>query len=168
MEHFDPFTPTEEQAKNNPNKYWDGFLKQKVKLLLEKLKEAGNITDGQFEKELSQVVEEVPENKADFISKDEMALRVLELYAKENDGFADEKLKKAYLEKLAPFLANKLRTCEFEDVDQELQKEIVVLQKADMLGKEDLQKLRENFGTHFSDLKMKEYAEELNNPKTEE
>jgi hypothetical protein len=168
MEHFGPFALTEDQAKNNPNKYWDGFLKQKVKFLLEKLKEAGNTTDGLFDGEVDKVMQEVPKNKADFISKDEMTLRVLELYAKENDGFADEKLKKAYLEKLAPFLANKLRACEFEDVDQELQKEIAVLQKTNVLGKDDLQKLRENFGTYFSDLKMEEYSEELNNPKTEE
>ncbi|MCK9352024.1 MAG: hypothetical protein WCT49_03685 [Candidatus Paceibacterota bacterium] len=168
MEHFEPFAPTEEQSNNNPNKYWDGFLKQKVKLLLEKLKEAGNITDGQFEKEVDVVMEEVPKNKADFVSKEELAIRVLELYAKENDGFADEKIKKAYVEKLASYLASKLQSFEFEDVDQELQKEIIVIQKEDVLNKDDMDELRDLFGAQFSELKMKQYAEELENPNKDE
>ena len=162
MEHFEPFTPTEEQAKNNPNKYWEGFLGQKVKLIAEKLKQTGNVGDPDVAKILDDVLEDVPKNKADFISKDEMLIRGLELYARENGGFANEKLKKAYVEKLAPFLAGKLSAYEFDTIDQELQKEIAKLQKTGILGAEDLQKFRENFGGYFSDLKMKEYEEELN------
>lgn len=165
MEHFNPLALTEEQAKNNPNKYWDGFLGQKVKLLCEVLKKIGNVSDVSVTKALDEAIAEVPKNKADFISKEEILIRALELYAKENDGFAEEKLKRAYIENLAPFLAHKLHACEFDTVDQELQKEIEAIQKADVLAPSDLSELREKFGIHFSDIKMKEYEEEMGGKK---
>ncbi len=168
MENWNPLTPTEEQAKNNPNKYWEGFLGQKITLLAEILRKGGSLNDGQFVKELNQAISEIPKNKADFISKDEIIMRTLEFCAKEDTGFSDEKLKKTYIEKLSWSLAEKLHRFDYGEVDQELQKEIEAIQKMGILNVNDIQEIRDSFGRHFSDIKMKEYADELENPKREE
>lgn len=170
MEHKNPFELTPEQNQTNPNKYWEGFLGQKVTLIAGLLKEHGNITDPSVAKALAEALAEVPKNRQGVISKDELLIRSLEFYAKEGNGFVSEKLEKEYVNVMAEFLLARLGGYDYDTVNAPLQEEINVLlkEKGIPLRENSVLALRDKFWAHFAALKMEEYARETSHREEKE
>ncbi len=158
MEHG-PLELSLQQKSNSPDKFWEGFLGQKVTQLALILKERGSITDPDVVKALDDALSDVPKNRKEFVSKDELLLRALELYAKENNGFANEKLEKGYVDTMAAALLSRLREYDFDTVGVPLQEGIDILlkDKEIHLRASAVDALRDTFWERFSALKAEEY-----------
>jgi hypothetical protein len=158
MEHG-PLDLSPQQKSNSPDKFWEGFLGQKVTRVAGLLKDRGNITDPSVARALEESVSEVPKNRQEFVSKDEILLRALELYAQENNGFVNEKLEKGYTDTMAASLSNRLQSSDFDTAGELFQEEIDMILKDKRIPLQDsgVLALRDKFWEKFSALKAEEY-----------
>jgi hypothetical protein len=154
MEHG-PFELSKAQASNSPDDFWKGFLGQKVTKLALILEEKGDVADTAIEQELEKAIADVPKNRQEFVSKNELLLRALERYAKEKNGFVNEKLEKGYIDIVTEEFLCRLREYDFDTVSAPLQEEIdkIVKEKEVPLREEAVKNLRDAFWERFSALK---------------
>lgn len=182
MEHFDPLAPNEEQMKNNPNKKWEKLLEPIINRLYNNFLLVTNESDSEkveyFEKYLDEEMKGFSKEdvKAKLISKEELRLRVLELYAMRKVGAGSTEkekekhnsIKTIYIDKLALALAEKFRKLEYDTVYDELQKEIVPRQEKCALNDEETQTLRDKFDEYFAKVKEEEYNKPQNTENEDE
>lgn len=158
MEHG-PLELSLQQKSNSPDKFWEGFLGQKVTQVARLLKECGNPNDPSVAKALEDALSAVPKSRQEFISKEELLLRSLELYATENHGFVSEKLEKGYIDAVAASLLRRFQEYDFDAVSEPLQEAIdaIVKDKGIILRDSAIDRLRGTFWKNFSARKTEEY-----------
>lgn len=160
MEH-NPFELSAAQVSNSPDDFWKGFLGQKVTKLANLLEKTGDVFEPSVQEELEKALNDVPENRQEFVSKNELLLRALEWYAKEGNGFANEKLEQEYVGIVANELLGRFREYDFDAVSTPLQEEIdmIVKEKGIPLRSDSVESIRNLFWERFSALKTEEYGE---------
>lgn len=153
MEHS-PFKLSEAQISNSPDDFWKGFLGQKVTNLALLLEEKGNVDDAAIKEELEKAIADVPKNRQEFVSKNELLLRALEWYVKEKNGFANKKLEKGYVGIVTEELLRRLQEYDFNTVSVPLQEEIDKIIKGKMvpLSADAVKNLRDAFWKRFGAL----------------
>ncbi len=147
-----PFELSKAQAFNSPDDFWKGFLGQKVAKLALLLEARGDVADMSIEQELEKAIADVPKNRQEFISKNELLLRALEWYSKERSGFPNEKLEKGYVNIATEELLRRLREYDFDTVSGPLQEEIdkIVKEKGVPLSADAVKNLRDAFWERFA------------------
>ncbi|MBI2121004.1 MAG: hypothetical protein HYT94_05270 [Parcubacteria group bacterium] len=159
-QHSSPFHLTPEQQQDG-HQYWEKFFAQKVMQVANALKEHGWLADPSVQKALNDALAEVRKTRQTLVSKEELSVRAIEFFVRENNGVISQKLEKEYVEALLPLLVQRLRQLDYDTVNEPLQAEIdtLIKDKGIVLSTEGVGILRDKFWERFNAIKTKEYEQ---------